>query len=158
MRQLDMFFFGGHLRLADLHFAERIFDAQIMAHANSWGFGSIHGCTFASTNHCAPPRILIKIEALEPWPNQPPYSTYKPRALWCILSTLVHEMVHAFFIAFTCCCQRCFMVFHGPGGLVGPRGHGVVFQQLLDSIVKTMRHWDKDLGGLRCFNRELDLE
>lgn len=155
MRQLDMFFFGGHLRLAELQFGEDIFDSQILAHANSCGFGGVQGCTFVSANHCVPPRIVIKIEALNRFAHQGTYS--EPRALTCIVSTLVHEMVHALFLAFTCCCQRCFMTFYGPGGLVGPRGHGIVFQQLLDSIVTTMGNWYEGLGGLRSFDRNLDL-
>lgn len=154
MRLLDVFFFGGHLRLVDLHFGEHVFEPQTEAYVKGIR-AVIYGCMYPLLGQGGPPRILIKIEALNLQLGRPEYG--QPRTLPCIISTLIHEMVHAFFSAFTCFCSSCFPVFMGAGGDIGPIGHGVVFERLLDSIFEVMGGWNDELECLPIIERSRHL-
>lgn len=84
---------------------------------------------------------LIQIDATDPELN------YQHRRLEDIVSTLIHEMVHALLFAYICDCNSCEERNLSTDRLIGKELHGHVFRRMMAGIQETVRSWSPSLQG-----------
>lgn len=148
---LDAFFFaglltggGGRMRsiLQCIELEEDIFAAAPPAGVNG-SYGDVHASM---------PQGTSKLERLPSgeWAVtisiDPNNQEGMPCPLHSLLETLVHELVHSFLLSFLCNCGSC----HASRAAVSAstdyrRLFG--FEELLGSITRIIREWDKDLAA-----------
>ncbi|KAK2596952.1 hypothetical protein N8I77_012832 [Diaporthe amygdali] len=150
---LDEFFFAGQLTRGGI--TQRLeYEPDIFASAPPEGYGrkgrlshgDVHTSTPLGESRLAPRVsdgrwvVTISID-----PNDQVDGL--PCPLHNLLETLVHELVHSFLHSFLCYCGPC-RVEKTCAGVLGPTGHGRLFVELLHSIARVVRGWDKDLAAL----------
>lgn len=137
MQSLDTFFFSGLLTggqdpIVRLEFNENIFGEIGTFLERGW---QTLGRTEGRIGNASTFKLRIRVEACNPWSTQ---GHIVRRDLINLLETLVHEMVHAYYISFTCLCGSCQRE-------MGAGGHGPVWQELKQAMYTTIRRWDRSL-------------
>lgn len=112
---LDLFFFGGELTKGGCR------EALLAVEAADFEF--FDGC-LGSEKSPRNGKVTIQIELTD----GPRYRQWKE-----VLKTLVHELAHAFLMAFVCRCGSC--------GEDDADGHGDLWSKLNDRILRTVPGW-----------------
>ena len=97
--------------------------------------GHFHGCRGAVGRIT----IMLNIERDE----------YTGRIEHCYISTLLHEMLHAFLYYYTCECRACRTSFDASNGGAGPNGHGPAWANAMLGIGQGLQDivdWPVDVG------------
>lgn len=148
---LDAFFFaglltggGGRMRsiLQCIELEEDIFAAAPPAGVNG-SYGDVHASM---------PQGMSKLERLPSgeWAVtisiDPNNQEGMPSPLHSLLETLVHELVHSFLLSFLCNCGPCQASRAAVSASTDYR-RLFGFEELLGSITRIIREWDKDLAA-----------